>query len=283
MDANKISCGIYQNPSIFGFSMGVLLAVGIFISYLPQHVKIIKRRSSEGLSPAFLLLGSLSAFAASVNIFLVTIPARRCCSSGLTIFQCANSLVGLIQIFGQTVGYVLIFFLCVFFTRNSLRESQTDYHRLTINFYIFISYVTLNVLFIVYLYYIRHSMGELSLFADISGIIATILSIIQYIPQIYTTFTIKHAGSLSIPMMLLQTPGGYIWSLSLYAQPGSKWSSWLPYFAAANLQLILLSMCLYFKCNYPTKLTEANAELRIAEENIAHSPNRFGDENTPLL
>lgn len=280
----KFSCKVYQKPDLFTFVLGFLLAIGIFASYLPQHIKIIKRRSSEGLSPAFLLLGSLSAFSALVNIFIVTIPARKCCLSVLNSFQCANSLVGFAQILAQTIGYVLIFALCVFVTRNSIRESKTDHHKLTLNFYIFIASIILNVLFVAYLSHVdrKGDMESLMFFADISGVISTVLAIIQYIPQICTTFSVKHAGSLSIPMMCLQTPGGYIWSYSLYSQPNSQWSSWLPYFAAANLQLVLLLMCLYFKLYFPTKLTEANAELRIAEENILHSSSHV-DENTSLI
>ena len=282
--AKKFSCKVYQQPDVFTFCLGFLLAIGIFVSYVPQHIKVIKRRSSEGLSPAFLLLGSLSAFSALVNIFIVTVPARRCCVTQLSSYQCANSLVGFVQILLQAVGYILIFVLCVFATKHSIRESKSNHHNLTLNFYIFVASALLDILFVIYLFHIDEKGGldSLLFFADISGVISTVLAIIQYIPQIYTTFTVKHAGSLSIPMMCLQTPGGYVWSYSLYSQPNSQWSSWLPYFAAANLQLVLLLMCVYYKLYFPTKLTEANAELRIAEENMSHSASHT-DENTSLL
>lgn len=283
--AKKFSCKVYQNPDNFTFILGCILAIGIFSSYLPQHIKIIKRRSSEGLSPAYLLLGSLSAFSAFTNIFIVTVPARRCCVSTLSAFQCSNALVGFFQIFLQAIGFILIFVLCVSVTRNSIRESKTDYHKLTLNFNIFLLYATLNVIFMTYLFHIdkKNKLEELFFFADISGVISTVLALIQYLPQIYTTFHVKHPGSLSIPMMCLQTPGGYLWSFSLYSQPNSKWSSWLPFFASANLQLILLTMCLYYKIYFPTRLTEANAELRIAEENLSHSAHSQSNENTPLI
>lgn len=284
--SEKFSCKVFQSPDIGSFVLGWVLAIGIFISYLPQHIKIIKRRSSEGLSPAFLLLGSLSAFSALVNISILTIPARRCCALTLSFYQCTNSLIGFFQILFQASGYILIFVLCVFATKNSMRESKLDHHKLTVNFNIFMAMVVLNILFIIYLYHIdkKKTYEGLLFFADISGVISTLLAIIQYIPQIYTTFTVKHAGSLSIPMMCLQTPGGFIWSYSLYSQPNSKWSSWLPFFSAANLQLILLIMCVYFKMTFPTKLTEANAELRIAEENMSYSSNsNNADETTSLI
>lgn len=282
---DKLSCNAYQNPYVFTFVLGWILAIGIFASYLPQHIKIIKRRSSEGLSPAYLLLGSLSAFSAFVNIYIVTIPARKCCAVVLNMFQCTNSLIGFFQILLQATGYILIFVLCVFATKNSIRESIIDHHKLTLNFYIFLIYASINILFVIYLYHIdtKGNLEALLLFADVSGVISTVLAILQYIPQIYTTYNVKHAGSLSIPMMCLQTPGGYIWSYSLYSQPNSQWSSWLPFFSSANLQLILLTMCVYYNMYFPTKLTEANAELQIAEENLSHSVHSIADENTPLI
>lgn len=124
-------------------------------------------------------------------------------------------------------------------------------------------------------------MGVLYLFADISGIVALILSVAQYIPQLYTTWRIKHAGTLSIPMLCIQAPGGMIWATTLYLQPGAQWSSVVPFYGAAVLQATLLFMCLYYNHRYPTQILEANAELRIAEENIRNS--RSNDEHSPLL
>ncbi|GME84945.1 unnamed protein product [Ambrosiozyma monospora] len=102
----------------------------------------------------------------------------------------------------------------------------------------------------------------------------------QYFPQIYTTYRLKHPGSLSINMMLLQTPGGFVWSLSLFLQPGSKWSSWLPYISAAFLQLILLSMCLFYTWNTDTSGSEAEAISDIERANLETGENQ---ERQPLL
>lgn len=122
------------------------------------------------------------------------------------------------------------------------------------------------------------------LFANISGLLSTLFALLQFLPQLLTTFNVKHPGSLSVPMMMIQTPGGFLWSYTLWAQPNSVWSSWLPYFVSAILQLLLLSMCIYFQLNYPTDLTEANAELRIAEENLLNANHQnIIDENSSLL
>jgi len=66
--------------------------------------------------------------------------------------------------------------------------------------------------------------AHLSTLAAILGILATILAAIQYLPQIYTTWRLQKVGSLSIPMMCIQTPGSFVWVASLASRLG--WAGW---------------------------------------------------------
>lgn len=80
------------------------------------------------------------------------------------------------------------------------------------------------------------------------GILAAILASIQYFPQIYTTYRLRCVGSLSIPMMCIQTPGSLIWAASLAAREGAKgWSIWGVLLVTASLQGTLLVMAIYFE------------------------------------
>jgi uncharacterized protein with PQ loop repeat len=97
--------------------------------------------------------------------------------------------------------------------------------------------------FYVFFYDIRY----IAFVANVMGLLGAILAILQYFPQIYTTYSLKHAGSLSIPMMCLQTPGGFILTASLAAREGTTWSSWLPYLTAAVLQGIVLVLAVYYE------------------------------------
>lgn len=84
--------------------------------------------------------------------------------------------------------------------------------------------------------------------ADALGITGTALAAIQYFPQIYTTYKLQSLGSLSIPMMCVQTPGGYLWAASLAARLGWEgWSAWMLYVFISTLQGVVLGMGLYFK------------------------------------
>jgi uncharacterized protein with PQ loop repeat len=92
-------CDRLAHPNIPSFSLSVFLVFGILISYLPQHLRIIARRSSEGLSPYFVLLGTTSSTFAIFNI--LTLPTSqadiRCCSV-ISRFACLAGLLGIAQI-----------------------------------------------------------------------------------------------------------------------------------------------------------------------------------------
>jgi len=90
-----------------------------------------------------------------------------------------------------------------------------------------------------------HHLGT---WANVLGIIATILAAIQYLPQIWMTWHLGHVGSLSIPMMLIQTPGSFVWAGSLAARLGIEgWSTWGVFLVTGCLQGCLLGMGIGFE------------------------------------
>lgn len=89
---------------------------------------------------------------------------------------------------------------------------------------------------------------KLSIWANSLGVMAAMLAAVQYIPQIWTTYHLKHVGSLSIPMMCIQTPGGFVFAASLFARLGlAGWSSWGIFVLTATMQGILLYMAIHYE------------------------------------
>lgn len=84
--------------------------------------------------------------------------------------------------------------------------------------------------------------------ANLLGVIAAVLSITQYIPQIHKTWKLGRVESLSIPMMLIQTPGSFVFAASLAARLGSEgWASWGVFVITGCLQGSLLVMAICFE------------------------------------
>lgn len=86
-----------------------LILIGLFISYLPQHYRIISRGTSEGISPYFVLLGTTSATAGFANI--LTVPPSRAaigCCKELETFECVAGLLGVAQLGAQWLCFTLM-------------------------------------------------------------------------------------------------------------------------------------------------------------------------------
>jgi hypothetical protein len=92
-------CAQLSEVNYTNFVFSLLLFIGILISYLPQHVRIISRQSSYGISPYFVLLGTTSGTCAFANILVL--PASRAdmaCCEQVAAFPCFAGLLGIAQV-----------------------------------------------------------------------------------------------------------------------------------------------------------------------------------------
>lgn len=139
---------------------------------------------------------------------------------------------------------------------------------------------TLGLSIVVELWYPKH----LQLLANCFGVTSAVLASVQYFPQIYTTFQLRCVGSLSIPMMCIQTPGSFVWAASLAARVGLEgWSTWGVPIVSAMLQGSLLVMGVYFEYIRPLKSGEDTPSSATPTAEIEEGTGRAPDENTPLL
>ncbi|KAJ2822230.1 hypothetical protein GGI24_004003 [Coemansia furcata] len=56
--------------------------------------------------------------------------------------------------------------------------------------------------------------------ASLLGLFSLCLTCLQFFPQIIKTWRSGNVGALSIPMMLMQTPGGFVFAYSIAIRPG---------------------------------------------------------------
>ena len=112
--------------------------------------------------------------------------------------------------------------------------------------------------------------SHISSWATFLGVSSALLAAIQYAPQILHTYKTKLVGALSIPMMLIQTPGGVLMVTSIALREGTNWTStphppppsftfiftfltpilyigWATFAVAAIMQGCLLVMCCLWK------------------------------------
>ncbi|KAL7749747.1 hypothetical protein RI367_004977 [Sorochytrium milnesiophthora] len=295
--------------------LSVLLAIGIVLSYLPQHIKIIMLRSSEGLSPWFLLLGGIASVSTFYNILLLQFPIVECCTSW-PLGQCLEHTLGIIQVGSQLFMFTLIITLYMVYFPPALKHvipaseytpllrpppgqpptvqptssQEDDLPRtrlwnisismaLTVLVY-FLLVTVLSIGFLMYSETDHHLPGvgapytppttdAVVVFAGLLGAVATLMSCLQFIPQIVKTFTTKRVGALSIVMMCIQTPGTLLLVYSLSLRPGTNLSTYLSYLVAASLQGTLLVLSLMYTYVSPSSEMRTDYhEVNVSDEDV---------------
>lgn len=122
--------------------------------------------------------------------------------------------------------------------------------------------------------------SRLDTWAPMLGLMAAILAAVQYFPQIWTTYHLKHVGSLSIPMMCIQTPGGFLFAASLFARLGwGGWSSWGIFLLTATMQGVLLYLAIFYELQARSSADDGRPKSPYPAHSHLHA-NGF-DDDTP--
>lgn len=277
---DQARCRELAHPDMINFAVSVFLVLGILVSYLPQHYKIISRRSSRGLSPLFVLLGTVSGTASIANMLTLPESTRdMACCKDIGNFPCAAALLGIAQIGVQwTCFFFIMLLFLIFFPRNPQPSDENSPHALP-TWKEAVLVLALSLAFFVVallgsIIFVYAFPSHTRAWANFLGILGTTLAAIQYIPQIMTTWKLQETGSLSVPMMCIQTPGSFVFAASLAVRLGpGGWSAWGLFILTGCLQGCLLTLSLYFIWRDRQELKRIDRDVRAAAES----------EESPLL
>ncbi|KAJ1993206.1 hypothetical protein GGI25_003752 [Coemansia spiralis] len=269
-------------PSSQNTILTALLCIGTFLSYLPQHLKILSRRSSDGISPYFILLGTVGAGSNITNIILLQFVALQCCTVQ-TVGVCIASLLGVAQVCIQGSMFYITFILYMTFfpeqnkykntrsndgtqsntiagagvgadnesqpllSSNTPKQPTLEWKTALWVTTAVVTHATICIFMSTLLVVVVGPYAAPTrTWASLLGLFSLFLTCMQFLPQISKTWRAGAVGALSIPMMLMQTPGGFLFAYSIAIRPGVNWSSWISTFVAATLQGVLLVICLVF-------------------------------------
>jgi len=272
-----MSCKVYEGSSLWGSVFAAVLALGIFASYTPQHFAVYARKSTEGINPYFLFLMNLGSSFAFTNVLLLSRSLVQCCHYSIGGFDCLSGFLGPLQLFAGWLGPTVLLALA-----RKYREPGENGREIVLfsNCVAVINLASwLAVLLVPTVAWQRR-------LATYFGLASLAVGLVQYLPQLWTTFRLKHTGSLSVLMLLIQIPGGYMWCLSLAMRRGSHWSTWVPLFCAASFQLTLLCMALWFTLSKRAHLAKRMAvppTFPPPPQRSARSSPTPAREATPLL
>jgi len=115
------SCTPEHDP--IALSLSIFLCFGLVVSYLPQIIRIIHKKSSLGFSPWFLLLGATSSSSSFLNLVALQWGLVRCCNV-ISAGACAESMMGIVQVMLQWLLFNIVLVLFLVYYPKELRYER---------------------------------------------------------------------------------------------------------------------------------------------------------------
>jgi len=268
-------CGI---DSLGDEVVGWFITCGVVLSFIPQIVTLVQRKTPDGLSVVSWTFNYVSNFATFLNILILQWRQMMCCKH-LPPSQCTAKLLPQIQLFGPWMSTLVIFILLAVYTRGYTKpkfefdENESLVGRVIERFFEDYSYsgplfflamlltILSTIIGISMVLILGPASPHIQRYGDSFGIIAVVMLFVQYIPQIYTTHKHRESGSLSIVSLLIQAPGALVVVYFQAVISHSKWTTWAPYFCSALQQLFLVCLCLYYHVKDKHKKKNENMPL----------------------
>eukprot|EP00004_Rigifila_ramosa_P027289 TRINITY_DN8835_c0_g1_i2.p1 TRINITY_DN8835_c0_g1~~TRINITY_DN8835_c0_g1_i2.p1 ORF type:complete len:288 (+),score=62.54 TRINITY_DN8835_c0_g1_i2:104-967(+) len=227
---------------------GIFLAVGVLVAFVPQLIKIKRRRSHRGLSYWMLFLAAVNTFTTVLNSVMLNLPAFKACETE-GFGECYPSLLSTFQLTGAALlnGLIYVFYL-IFFEYTGTTENIAELKAARFWWYTVLVFTVFTfsagALLVVYEGPCSDAATQ---YAMIMGIVAAVFNCAQLMPQIYLTYKLKFCGSVSVTMLLLIAPGSlmFVYFQAIVAQ--QNWTTWISVLTACILQFTLLFLALYYK------------------------------------
>jgi uncharacterized protein with PQ loop repeat len=233
--------------------IGWYLFGGTIISLAPQLRLIVSQRSSFGLNSFAIFVTSFGQFIIVVNVLCL----RATDFAGMLQFPLSYSISRLqtfINYLTLWLTYLPIAFMnMLFFDKeprlkrpaDSIRADKYFNHMLTILNPI----VALLIAAVFAAGTALFGVGSswIVTVGKFFGTFATFMCVAQYVPQMITTCRLKSSGSLSLALLAMQSPGGFLNAAFMWFGQGDDWTTWISILAAAVQQAILLGICIFFK------------------------------------
>jgi len=225
--------------------LGVFLILGSIISTIPQHVKILKLKSTVGMSFLWMFLGNINQFSAVMNAAVMKFPQVQACVV-VGVGDCLPSLLALFQLAGLWIFTFPMYIWYLKFT-DLTTVDRREWFWARLFFGILCAFVLATMLIATIT---LHFFGDCAYFTLVfgysMGMLSTIVTFIQWSPQIYKTFVNKSVGSFSILMLLIQAPGSIIIVYFLIFISHEGVSTWLSFVSSTIQQIILLVLLIYY-------------------------------------
>ena len=219
-------------------ALTVALTVATVAVTVPQYIKLLRSRSSAGLSlPTVVLTAGLNLCDVAAAIITKWRQLQDCAHGA----ACVPELLDLVQTVVLTATSAAVLVMVVCYPPHDGAAARS------------VAAITLFATAVAWAVSAGVSLaapcsrGALSL-AQAYGVAAAGCAVVQYIPQLRTTLLERSSGSLSVSFYLLQAAGGLIVAAEQVFAAADPWPVWLPFLCSTSMQLVVALCCVYFDC-----------------------------------
>ena len=245
----------YHDLKHFFIIVGSIIWIGTALSLFPQLYRIINNRTSYGISPLFVVLTSSNHFLLVIN-YLCLHNADFAGLNQYSFFSVFPRFLTFLNLFTLWYSYFPVLFLIfIFFDKEPRKIRPKSFFHIEWKYSLSYSLSFLFGFFLIFYIFhhssILHGYGSLTILSigKFCGGLASIFSIVHYIPQFITTYKLKDHGSLSLLMLGIQAPGGFINVFVMAFGQGEHWTTFISVLFSSSQQFFLLALCLYYKYN----------------------------------
>jgi len=223
------------------------------ISYIPQYIAIVHAKSSAGINFIMLAIALMSGFLTAINSGILKWHSVVCCLD-LSSIQCIKNNLATEQLTAALIFTFILYILFVYYYRiePTAHESSTSRRRgkitsIIVLVLVIFSSIVLSIICGILYYDVKLGGTILATIAQVLGITSSILMIIQWAPQIYTTYKMRSPGNLSSLMLILQMPGALLVMFFQAVLNSADITTWAPYAFLFVEQLVLVIMCTLYR------------------------------------
>ena len=245
--------GLFPGQLIMWTVVGTVFLGVTLISYLPQTIQIIKDRSSYGLSGSAVLSQALGLWFLAYNVICLK-PIDFVGMFQYRTLKTYARLLTFANLFLQWLFYLPVPLLTFIFHDRNKRESRGEEAinkdwNLSRRFAILALCIfsSLFTLFVVSGLFNGFESKLVKLYGELTGVVAFMMELVQFIPQLITTIKLRDNGSLSMLMLEIQAPTNLANGLFMWLGQGDSVTTFASALLDALQEFTLLGLCIYFK------------------------------------
>lgn len=217
---------------------------GCVLGAVPQYVKVVALRSSEGLSLTSLALMNVSNVCATMNVFVLHYEQIKRCASGMDGYgygDCQASLVTLYYTLAYTLLWVPLYPIAAYYTSTAKVEYfgrvMTKRRAAWIGM-VMHAVPCLLLAAPVGRMLLGSTCYEFENYALFLGLLNALLETTRYVPQLWESIKAQTSGAMSY-MRLLLSVGGGLGATIQKAAMNESWSTWGPPLVGHGLEMAI--------------------------------------------